>query len=84
MKPTVTHNPPVMQEVSPATVVLTMSTKAAKAIAALLCSVCCNELDRFDLPEGIIDLLDRNREFKVSNTATGRGVGEIALRFYKN
>jgi hypothetical protein len=81
MKPTVTHNPPVMQEVSPATVTLTMSPKAAQALSALLTVVCCDELARMDLPHQLINILDPDRVFRVVNRTPNLNPGHIALRF---
>ena len=79
MTPTVTHNAAVTQVVTPATVVLTVSTQAAKALAALLAVVREDELLANDLPTGLIRQLDPSRMLVVNNS-----YGEpthIALKF---
>ena len=57
MKPTVTHNPAVMQEVSPPNVTLTMSVRAALLIGSLLRHVRTCDLEAHDIPTRTIDLL---------------------------
>jgi hypothetical protein len=80
MLPHVTHNPAVMQEVSPATVTLTISTKGAQALAALLGNVAGCDLDDYDLDFRVIrELANGPRQFTVRNEDTRPGQG-LCLR----
>ena len=71
MKAKVTHNLAVMQEITPATITLTMSFEAARAIAALLSHVLCKDLDQFNIPEELIPLLHQGRPLQLRNESSG-------------
>lgn len=77
MNPIVTHNPAVMQEVKPATVTLTLSVKAAQALAAVLAVVRVCDLDDNDLDERLVHKLSYpKRTMKAANT-----FGPVAIYF---
>ena len=74
MKTTVVHAPPVMQEVTPATVTLTMSVTAAQALSALLKVVRVCDLEQYDLSQHLIYELDPKATLRAQNT-----YGDVAI-----